>query len=147
MAIDRRVESARQVLRVAYGVVPFLAGLDKFFNLLADWPKYLSPAALAVLPVSGQTFMHIAGVVEMVVGLAILTRWTLIGSYLATAWLVAIAVNLVSSGRFLDVAVRDLVMAIGAYALARLTEASESSRALAPVPVEVKERPRVGQVA
>jgi uncharacterized membrane protein YphA (DoxX/SURF4 family) len=147
MALERRVESARQALRVAYGVVPFLAGLDKFFNLLADWPKYLSPAAAAVLPVSGQTFMHVAGVVEMVVGLAILTRWTAIGSYVAAVWLVAIAFNLVSSGRFLDVAVRDLVMATGAYALARLTEASESSRALAAVPVEVRDRPRVGQVA
>src|SRR4030095_11507889 len=101
MTIDRRVESARQALRVVFGVVPFLAGLDKFFNLLADWPKYLSPAAAGVLPVSGQTFMHVAGVVEMVVGVAILTRWTAIGSYVAAVWLAAIAVNLVSSGTFL----------------------------------------------
>ena len=47
MTIDRGVESARQALKVAFGVVPFLAGLDKFFNLLADWPRYLSPAASA----------------------------------------------------------------------------------------------------
>ena len=65
MTIDRGVESARQVLRVALGVVPFLAGLDKFFNLLADWPRYLSPAAEAILPVTPQTFMHFAGVVEI----------------------------------------------------------------------------------
>src|SRR5213594_4797508 len=103
MTIDRGVESARQVLRVAFGVVPFLAGLDKFFNLLADWPRYLSPAAEAILPVTPQTFMHFAGVVEMVVGLAILTRWTVIGSYVAAVWLVAIALNLVASGTFLDV--------------------------------------------
>jgi len=128
MTVDRGVESARQALKVAFGVVPFLAGLDKFFNLLADWPKYLSPAAEAILPVSAPTFMHFAGVVEMVVGLAILTRWTVIGSYVAAVWLVAIALNLVSSGRFLDVAVRDLVMAIAAYTLARLTEASVSAQ-------------------
>src|SRR6516162_322381 len=105
MTKDPRVESARQALRIAFGVVPFLAGLDKFFNLLADWPAYLSPAARAILPVSGQTFMDVAGVVEMVVGLAILTRWTVLGGYVAAAWLVAIALNLVASGRFLDVAV------------------------------------------
>ena len=123
MTIDRKVESARQVLRVVFGVVPFLAGVDKFFNLLADWPRYLSPATEAILPVSGQTFMHVAGVVEMVVGLAILTRWTVIGGYVAAVWLAAIALNLVASGHFFDVAVRDLVMATGAFALAKLTEA------------------------
>src|SRR6185369_12288825 len=108
MTNDRGIESARQLLRVTFGVVPFLAGLDKFFNLLADWPRYLSPAAAAILPVTAQTFMYFAGVVEMVVGLAILTRWTVIGSYVAAAWLVAIAANLVAGGAFLDVAVRDL---------------------------------------
>jgi hypothetical protein len=56
MKLDDRVESARQVLKVTFGVVPFLAGLDKFFNLLADWPRYLSPLAESILPVSGQTF-------------------------------------------------------------------------------------------
>src|SRR5262245_29625701 len=111
MTIDRKVESARQVLKLVFGVVPFLAGLDKFFNVLADWPAYLSPAAQAMLPVSGQTFMYVAGVVEMAVGIAILTRWTVIGSYVAAAWLTMIAVNLVATGHFFDVAVRDLVMA------------------------------------
>src|SRR5262249_61968081 len=116
MIVDRGVESARQALKVAFGVVPFLAGLDKFFNLLADWPRYLSPAAEAILPVSGQTFMHFAGVVEMAVGLAILTRWTVIASYVAAAWLVAIAVNLVAAGRVLAVGARGLVMAAAAAA-------------------------------
>ena len=148
MTIDRGVESARQALRVAFGVVPFLVGLDKFFNLLADWPRYLSPAAEAMLPVTAQTFMHFAGVVEMVVGLAILTRWTVLGSYVAAAWLVAIAANLVASGTFLDVAARDLVMATAAYTLARLTEASESTRTPAAVPVDAQaDRARLGKVA
>ena len=148
MTLDRRVDSARQVLRVTFGVVPFLAGLDKFFNLLADWPRYLSPAAEAILPVTGQTFMYGAGIVEMAVGVAILTRWTLVGSWVAAAWLVAIAANLVASGAFLDVAVRDLVMATAAYALARLTEAHETASAPATVPAErTEQRPRLGQVA
>ena len=147
MTIDRRVETARRALRLAFGVVPFLAGLDKFFNLLADWPRYLSPAAEAILPVSAGTFMHVAGVVEMLVGIAILTPWTVIGSYVAAVWLVAIALNLVATGTYFDVAVRDLVMATAAYALARLTEAREAAPAVG-APIEVREdRDRVGRVA
>ena len=137
MTMDRRIESAQQALRVAFGVVPFLAGLDKFFNLLADWPRYLSPAAEAILPVSGAAFMHVVGVIEMAVGIAILTRWTAIGSYVAAVWLVAIALNLVAAG-FLDVAVRDLVMATAAYSLARLTEARTAREAVAAVPIATR---------
>jgi hypothetical protein len=66
--------------------------------------------------------MHIVGVVEMIVGLAILTKWTRLGSYVATVWLVLIAINLVSTGMFFDIAVRDLEMALAAYVLARMTE-------------------------
>ena len=106
---------------------PFLAGLDKFFNLLAQWDMYLSPAVTKLLPVSGTTFMHVVGVIEMIVGLAILTRWTRIGAYVAMVWLVLIAINLVTTGNFFDLAVRDLEIAIGAYALARLTEVREES--------------------
>ena len=66
--------------------------------------------------------MHIVGVIEMIVGLAILTRWTRLGAYVASAWLIAIAINLVSTGMFFDVAVRDAEMAVAAFVLARITE-------------------------
>jgi uncharacterized membrane protein YphA (DoxX/SURF4 family) len=127
MKFDKRVESAWWALRIGLGVAPVAAGLDKFFNLLADWEGYLSPVFKGLLPVSAVTFMHVVGIVEIVVGLAILTRWTRVGSYVATAWLVLIALNLVTTGKFLDVAVRDVEMAIAAYTLARLTEAREST--------------------
>ena len=119
---DSRLDQSWWLLRIGLGVGPFLAGLDKYFNLLANWPAYISPLALKMLPFSGQTFMHIVGVIEMIVGLAILTRWTRFGAYVASAWLVAIAVNLVMTGAYLDVAVRDLEMALAAFVLARLTE-------------------------
>jgi hypothetical protein len=91
--------------------------------------------------------MYVAGVVEMAVGIVILTRWTAIGSWIAAAWLVAIAVNLVAAG-FLDVAVRDLVMATGAFALARLTEAHDAvSRGATPAIETTERRTRLGQVA
>jgi uncharacterized membrane protein YphA (DoxX/SURF4 family) len=119
---ENRLNSAWWALRTGLGGAAFLAGLDKFFNILAEWQMYLSPLAERVLPISATTFMQVVGVIEMIVGLMILTRWTRIGSYVATVWLVLIAVNLISTGRFLDVAVRDLEMAIAAYTLARLTE-------------------------
>ena len=122
---ENKLDSAWWALRIGLGAVPFLAGLDKFFNILTDWGMYLSPTAERLLPVSGATFMHIVGVIEMIVGLAILTRWTRIGSYVAMLWLVLIALNLIAAGTFLDVAVRDVVMAIAAYTLARLTEARQ----------------------
>jgi uncharacterized membrane protein YphA (DoxX/SURF4 family) len=120
---DSRLDQAWWVLRIGLGVEPFLAGLDKYFNLLTTWTAYISPLALKILPFSGQTFMHIVGVIEMIVGLAILTKWTRLGSYVASVWLIGIAINLVSTGMFFDVAVRDVEMALAAYVLARLTEA------------------------
>jgi uncharacterized membrane protein YphA (DoxX/SURF4 family) len=110
-------------LRLTYGLVPIVAGFDKFTNLLTDWTQYLSPVATQVLPVSAATFMHVVGVIEIIAGLLVLSRWTRVGAYVVSAWLVAIAANLVTTGQYLDVAVRDLVMAVGAFTLARLTEA------------------------
>ena len=125
--MDRRLDSAWWALRIGLGLGPFLAGLDKFFNLLTNWEMYLSPIALKIVPVSAGTFMRAVGVVEMIVGLAVLTRWTRIGAWVVMVWLVAIAINLVSTGMFFDLAVRDLEIAIGAYALARLTEVREAA--------------------
>ena len=119
---DSRLDQGWWVLRIGLGVGPFLAGLDKYFDLLANWTTYISPLALRILPFSGQTFMHVVGVIEMIVGVAILTKWTRLGSYVAAVWLVAIAINLVSTGMFFDIAVRDLEMALAAFVLARMTE-------------------------
>jgi uncharacterized membrane protein YphA (DoxX/SURF4 family) len=130
MQNEKRLDRIWWALRIGLGLGPFLAGLDKFFNVLADWNAYLSPAVERMLPMSGPAFMRVVGVVEMAVGLLILGRWTRLGAYVATGWLVAIAANLVTIGMF-DIAVRDLEIAIGAYALARLTEVREESVSLA----------------
>ncbi len=124
--LEGKLGIAWWALRIGLGAAAFLAGLDKFFNLLADWEMYLSPLAKSLLPVSPTTFMHVAGVVEMAVGLSILTRWTRAGAYVAAVWLLAIAVNLVTAGTFFDIAVRDVEMAIGAFTLASLTEVKDA---------------------
>jgi uncharacterized membrane protein YphA (DoxX/SURF4 family) len=128
MAFDVRIERARLALKVALGLTAFLAGLDKFLNLLTVWPKYLSPAVAALLPVSPETAMYVVGIIEVIVGLALLGPFTRIASLVACAWLLAIAANVLAGG-FLDVAVRDVVMAIAAGALSLLTDAHESAAA------------------
>jgi uncharacterized membrane protein YphA (DoxX/SURF4 family) len=120
------LESLYRPLWLTYGLVPLLAGLDKFLNLLTDWPKYLSPWVASLLPVQPETFMHLVGIIEIAVGLMVLTRWTRLGAWIAAAWLVLIAGNLVTMGLF-DIAVRDLAMAVGAYTLARLAELRQES--------------------
>ena len=127
MTLDTRVNSAWWALRIGLGLGAFLAGLDKFFNLLTDWTMYLSPLATQVVPVSASTFMHVVGVVEMIVGLAVLTRWTRLSGYVMSGWLVAIAANLLTTGMFFDLAVRDVEIAIGAFVLARLTEVRQEA--------------------
>jgi uncharacterized membrane protein YphA (DoxX/SURF4 family) len=121
MILDRRLNSSWWALRIGIGLAAFLAGLDKFFNILTNWSMYLSPLTARLLPVGENAFMHLVGIVEMIVGLAILTRWTRIGAYVASVWLLLIAINLASSGGFFDLAVRDVVISIAAYVLAQMT--------------------------
>ena len=146
MTIEKSLDSARLALKYGLGLAAFLAGLDKFFNLLANWEGYVGPVAKAVLPVEPTTFMYAVGFVEMAVGLAILTRWTALASWVAMVWLGLIAANLVTTGTYFDVAVRDVEMAIAAYALARLTEAKEATVA-GQVPLQGRATNRVGTAA
>src|SRR6476660_8768498 len=124
---DGRLNLAWWALRIGLGLGPILAGIDKYFNILADWTMYLNPLATKVIPVSASTFMHVVGVVEIIAGVIVLSRWTKIGSYIVMAWLLAIAVNLVTMGMFFDLAVRDVEIAIGAFTLAQLTAVREHS--------------------
>ena len=120
--MDSRLNSAFWTLRIAFGLTAFLAGLDKFVNLLTNWEQYVSPMVLKMIPISAVTLMHIAGVIEILAGIAVLAGVTRLGGYVVAAWLTLIALTLVTSGHYFDVAVRDLVMACGAFVLARLTE-------------------------
>lgn len=138
---DSRIDTPFWMLRLTYGLVPIVAGLDKFTHFLVDWNQYLSPFAERILPIPGSQFMYAVGVIEIVAGLLVLSRFHRFGAYLVSAWLAAIAVNLVTTGQYYDIAVRDVVMSIGAFALARLAEA----RSEAAVPVRRYRRDEVGR--
>jgi uncharacterized membrane protein YphA (DoxX/SURF4 family) len=140
--MDERLNSAWWVLRVGLGVGPILAGLDKFFNLLTNWEMYLNPLAPKLLHLQPVTFMHVVGVIEIVVGVAVLTRYTRYAAYVVMVWLWCIAANLVSQGTFFDIAVRDIEISLGAFALAKLSEvrAAAARRSNEPVRIESAHR-------
>ena len=114
-------------LRTVFTVAPIVFGLDKFANLLTDWPAYLAPWINDIVPGSGQDAMYVIGVIEIVAGVAValIPRY---GALLVAAWLVGIIVNLLTIPGFYDVALRDVGLLAGAVALARLAVRHAPSR-------------------
>jgi len=128
--MDTRLNGTVSTLRIAIGLMATLAGLDKFFNLLTNWEAYIAPVAQQLLPFSTATFMAIVGVIEFAVGITILVIRPSLGAFVASAWLILVAINLVLAGHF-DIAVRDVVLAVAAYALARFEQVREATPATA----------------
>ncbi|MGC1621050.1 MAG: hypothetical protein WA765_21345 [Candidatus Acidiferrum sp.] len=122
---DSRLNASWWALRIGVGLGPIIAGVDKYFNKLTDWGMYLSPLATKIIPVSDKTFMHGVGIIEIIAGLIVLSKWTKIGSYIVMLWLLGIAVNLLTTGMFYDLALRDVEIAVGAFALSQLTAVRE----------------------
>ena len=118
---NQAIKPTVNLLRLTFGIVPIVAGLDKFTNFLTHWDLYLSPAIAEILPFPLHTFMMIVGVIEILAGLLVLLR-PAIGALVVAGWLTLIAVFLLAGAQFMDLAVRDLVMAIGAFTLARLSK-------------------------
>src|SRR4051812_24579250 len=140
MNLDTRLKNVWWMLRLAFGLVPIIAGADKFLNKLTDWEKYLHPAVPRLLHVQPATFMHLVGVIEIVAGLVVLSAFTRWGAYIVTLWLVGIALQLVAQFAYLDVAVRDLMMALAAFTLAKLTEVKQESEVRIDSGVRHRER-------
>ena len=107
------------LLRVGFTVAPIVFGLDKFFNILVDWERYLAPWIDRIVPGSTSAAMHLVGVVEIVAGIAVALK-PRYGAYLVAAWLGGIIVNLLTYSGYYDVALRDFGLMLGALTLARL---------------------------
>lgn len=112
------------LLKYTFGIVPIVAGADKFTNLLTNWEQYINPSIASLLPFSTSVFMMIVGVIEIIAGIIVLKK-TEIGGYIVAGWLTVIAVTLLISFNYADVAVRDLVMAIAALSMARISKIIE----------------------
>ena len=116
------------LLRTVFTVAPIVFGLDKFANVLTDWPHYLAPWINDLIPGTAQQAMYAVGVVEVLAGVAValLPRF---GGLLVAAWLAGIIVNLLSIPDYYDVALRDFGLLVSALALSRLA-AEHSPRTL-----------------
>ena len=117
--MKNNVAQVTKLLKYTYGLVPIIAGLDKFTNLLTDWSQYLSAGMANLIPFEAGSFMMIVGVIEIVAGILVFLR-PKIGALVVMGWLIAIALTLVFGVHHFDVAVRDLVMAVGAFSLFKL---------------------------
>lgn len=117
--LDSPSYQAYQMLHVGFTVAPIFAGADKFVHFLVNWDQYLSPVVTRTLPIDAHTFMLGVGVVEIIAGLLVLIAPE-IGGWVVGAWLCGIIINLLTIPAYFDIALRDLGLAIGAFALARL---------------------------
>lgn len=116
---------AFRLLHVGFTVAPILFGLDKFFDVMTNWDKYLAPWIPSLLHLTPHTVMLIVGVIEIVAGIVVAVK-PRYGGYLVTAWLWGIIVNLLTLSGYYDVALRDFGLSLGALSLARLAEAHEA---------------------
>jgi hypothetical protein len=139
-AVPDPARQAFRILHAGFVVAPVLAGLDKFFNVLVDWERYLAPVATDVLPFSARSLMLAVGVVEIAAGVLVALR-PRIGGYVVAVWLWLVIVNLLVAGGFYDIALRDFGLSLGALALARLAEAFGPRGAGAAAAAPSRQRP------
>lgn len=121
-AVEGPAREAFVLLRTVFTIAPIAFGLDKFLGLLTDWEQYLAPWVNDLVPGDAHQAMLAVGVVEILAGVLVAARPAL-GGYVVAAWLLGIIVNLVTMGDYLDVALRDFGLLVGALALARLATA------------------------
>ena len=121
---------AYSLLRIGFAVAPILFGLDKFLDVLVDWPTYLAPWVNDIAPGSAQDFMYVVGGVEILAGLVVALK-PRYGAYLVAGWLGGIIVNLLTHSGYYDIALRDFGLLIGALALGRLAAAYDPPMRLA----------------
>jgi hypothetical protein len=107
------------LMRLAFTVAPIAFGLDKFFNVMVDWPIYLAPWINDIAPGSGQEFMYFVGATEIVAGVSVALK-PRYGAYVVAAWLAGIVINLLSHSGYYDIALRDFGLMLAALTLARL---------------------------
>jgi uncharacterized membrane protein YphA (DoxX/SURF4 family) len=119
-AAHNPVYEAFWILRIAFAIVPIIAGIDKFLHVLVNWDLYLSPMADRILGGHGHQFMLVVGVVEIIAGIGVALKPRYFG-YVVAIWLLLIIINLLMAQGSYDIALRDLGLGLGALALARLS--------------------------
>lgn len=118
---NKIINQVFNLLKYTFVIVPIVAGADKFTNLLTNWEHYVNPSIANMLPVSAAAFMMVVGVIEIAAGIIVYVKAE-IGGYIVAAWLTLVALSLLLGFNYVDVAVRDLVMAVAAFSMAKLAK-------------------------
>jgi len=121
-----KLDAIYMVLKYAYGLAAIVIGLDKFFGYIVDWKMYVGQFVIQIAPIGVTHLLYAIGTIEIVVGLLILSKFTRLGAYLVMTWFLVVVVNLLIMGQFMDIVLRDLLLAVGAWALAQLAEIKEN---------------------
>jgi len=114
------LDQAYQILHLGFVLLPIIAGLDKFFNVLVEWDLYLAPSVIRMLPVSSSKFMYLVGAVEIAAGIIVAIK-PRVGGYIVMAWMWCTIINYFMVPGFYDLALRDFGLSLGALALARFS--------------------------
>ncbi|HLC06549.1 MAG TPA: hypothetical protein VJJ26_00030 [Candidatus Babeliales bacterium] len=116
-------------LKYIYGLVPIAIGLDKFFFYIVNWNIYVSPTVILYLPsIITPKIVPIVGIIEIIAGIIILSKYTRFGAYLVAAWLGVVILNLLTIGGMYDIILRDIAILVGYVAFGVLTELKETAR-------------------
>lgn len=121
------VYRAFRILQITFIVAPILAGLDKFFNLLTSWSNYLAPFVLKIIHSHDQGFMMFVGIIEVIAGIGVFFK-PKIFSYVISLWLLVIIINLLMTGRYFDIALRDFGLLLSSLALGSLSRHCEAKQ-------------------
>jgi uncharacterized membrane protein YphA (DoxX/SURF4 family) len=134
-AVGTAAHQAFWLLRIGFTVAPILFGVDKFFNWTVHWPDYLAGWINSIVPGSGQDFMYVVGVVEILAGLLVAVA-PRIGAFVVAGWLAGIVVNLLTKNapEYYDIALRDFGLMLGALTLGRLSLAVVPARKSGALP-------------
>lgn len=127
-----KITTSWLLLKITYVILFVAAGADKLLRLVThkymvvNWEQYVNPRLLELTHLDMSTLITVVGVIEVAIGLLILwPHMTKIAAQLAWLWLLLIVVNLVAMQSYYDIAIRDVVMAVGAYVLSLLTSVVE----------------------
>lgn len=109
-----------KIFKIYFIIALIVVGLDKFFYMLTNWSQYLSPFVLRMCSCYDRPFMQVIGAIEIIAGIGVAFKPKLFG-YIISLFLLGIIINLLMTGQYFDIAVRDIGLLLAAFSLAKLS--------------------------
>ncbi len=124
--IKKNINYLWWILKITYGSLFIFVGADKFFNILTNWDRFISTVCLEIIPISPTVFLHIFGILQIIIGLLILSAYTMLGAIIGLIVLLGIFLNLLFTQDFTVVLTHDFIMILGLIVLIELTRIKRS---------------------